>query len=144
MSIQHRKGKPFSPWLQWYMTHTAEFQKFELITRCLSERVMLGMGSSVFSPCYQFLSNQFAHFQSNMLLCAWSFSRSRLYCSLLTMLSSQRATEPLLNLPLLRSKSCLQSLALKPSPCPCSAPHPLPSEHSRTGWSHKHHGNTHT
>lgn len=39
-------------------------------------RVMLGGGSSVFSPCYQFLSNQFANFQPNMLLCAWSFSRS--------------------------------------------------------------------
>lgn len=102
------------------------------------------MGSSVFSSCYQFLRKQFANFQPNMFLCAWSFSRSRLSFSLLTMLSSQRATESLLNLHLLRSKSCLQSLALKPSPRPCSAPHPIPSERRRTGCSHKHQGNRHT
>lgn len=150
MSIQHGREKPFVPWLQWRMTQTIEFQKSELITQCLSERAVLGVGSSAFSPCYQFLSNQSADFQPNMLLCAWSFNRSRLSLSLLLMLSSQRTTVSLINLHLLRSQSCLQSLVLKPSPWPCSkyltcpAPHPVTSEHRRTGCSHKHHGNTHT
>lgn len=42
------------------MTQTTEFQTFELIIQCVPERVILGMGSSVFSSCYQFLSNQSA------------------------------------------------------------------------------------